>query len=289
MNIEHPRRLLVVGRPHCDLSGLIKNLTGSRPTQDASGSIAGSIHEWHLTTPYYTTNIPIWIDEIVDLDQWRAEFSKPEAREVIEALGGWIYCFDKVAPSSTESQGVIEDEALAGMKAIESVISKACGYNWEGMKLAVAMSPQTTKVASLTSSREELEDLCMDHGFEFIDADATGKNEFGEAQGLDRIRESVETNDWSAAAVTDEDEDTAGSFADEQAQMNAELWGLKASLLVEDDDDDDAGPIREDLEVDNLEGLMQQAMAIREQGADMPLEERKRFAAKAIDDLMKNV
>ncbi|KAF2225930.1 hypothetical protein BDZ85DRAFT_73273 [Elsinoe ampelina] len=289
MNIEHPRRLLVVGRPNCDLIGLIKNLTGSRPTQDASGSIAGSIHEWHLTTPYYTADIPMWIDEIVDLDQWKAEFSKPEAREVIEALGGWIYCFNKVPPSSMESRSVIEDEARAGMEAIESVINKACGYNWEGMKLAVAMSAQTAKPASLTSSKEEMEDLCMNHGFEFIDADATGKNEFGEAQGLDRIKESVETNDWNATVGIDEDEDNAGSFADEQAQMNAELWGLKASLLSENDEDDDAEPSREDLEVDNLEGLMQQAMAIREQGADMPLEERKRFAAKAIDDLMKNV
>ncbi|KAF4551188.1 putative alpha and gamma adaptin-binding protein p34 [Elsinoe fawcettii] len=288
MKIEHPRRLLIVGRSGCDLSGLVESLTGSRPTVNSDGSIAGSIHEWHLKTNYYSAHIPLWIDQIGDLERWQEEFSAPDAREVIQALGGWIYCFNKPTQTTDDAISQMRDEAQAGMKAIEAIISKACGYGWEGVKLAVALSPPGSKAAASSLVHEEWEDLCIDHGFEFIDAAATGKNDFGEAQGLDRIRETVETNDWSAAFVDDEDgEAPVGTFDDEQAQMNAELWGLKASLLAEDNEDDDTA--RENLEVENLEGLLQHAMAIREEGAAMPLDQRRRFAAKAIDDLMKNV
>ncbi|KAL8729532.1 MAG: hypothetical protein Q9181_004977 [Wetmoreana brouardii] len=47
--------------------------------------------------------------------------------------------------------------------------------------------------------------------------------------------------------------------------------------------------VAEDLQVEELEGLMLRMQAIKEKGAGMPEEERKRFAAKAVKEIMKSV
>lgn len=70
------------------------DLTGSAPTPIDS-TTAGLSHTWKLETPYYTADLPIWIDEIVDTGAWQTEFTKPEAKEVVGALGAWVYCFRK--------------------------------------------------------------------------------------------------------------------------------------------------------------------------------------------------
>ncbi|PNS18943.1 Small nuclear ribonucleoprotein Sm D3 [Sphaceloma murrayae] len=284
MKIQQPRRLLVVGKPGCDIARLVATLTGTDPFKDSSGSVAGSIHAWHLKTAYYSVDIPVWLDELANVKEWQDEFSKPEAKEVVGALGGWIYCFNKPDSTMVGEGPDLMGEVQSTMKAIEAVINKACGYSWEGVKLAVALGPSgTTKSAPLLSPTEEWDDLCMEHGFEFIDADAAGKNEYGEALGLDRIRESVETNDWESMAALGADEEEGIDLGDEEAQMNAELWGLKASLLGADDDVDQGQ------DVDNLEALMQQAMAIREAGAGLPLEERQKFATREIGKVVRDI
>ncbi|TKX24933.1 hypothetical protein C1H76_2886 [Elsinoe australis] len=292
MKIQQPRRLLVVGKPECDMSGLIAKLTGQKPNKDISGSVAGSIHEWQLKTNYYSADIPIWIDELADLGQWKAEFSKSEAKEVIEALGGWIYCFNKPSATPTEPGLGLNHEVQATIAAIESVIETACGYGWDGMKLAVAMSAPGVKSSSL--DYDEWEELCLDQGFEYIDADATGKNDFGEAVGLERLKDAVKTNDWEPqiSSALDDDGEAGdfgeGNFGMEEAEMNAELWGLKASLLTGTEEDDER-PENQKVDVDSLETLMRQAMSIKEASMDLPLEERKRFTLREIEKLAKDV
>lgn len=142
------------------------------------------------------------------------------------------------------------------MKAIEEVVEKACP-GWDGTRLALDMTPQQSE-----THREVVEEQCIDHGFEYVHVDAKGKNEYGEATGLDRIKEALEANDWSSQGlIGEEQEETFGGFDTEEAQMNAELWGLKASLLSQDQDDnqdeDDAS------QVEGLEQMMGQLLAIR--------------------------
>ena len=116
MEIEHPRRILALGTPDSGVLHLLKgpflpsgapristpfanifvrtDLTGSAPDL-VSDSTAGLTHTWRLKTRYYTASLPIWIDEIPHVSEWREEFVKPEAREVISVLGAWVYCFRK--------------------------------------------------------------------------------------------------------------------------------------------------------------------------------------------------
>ncbi|KAH0391538.1 hypothetical protein KCU89_g14412, partial [Aureobasidium melanogenum] len=155
-----------------------------------------------------------------------------------------------------------------------------CGIMWDGTKLAM----------DLTSSNkgkraDAADEICLDFGFDYVHVDAEGKNDYGEKLGLERAKEILEANEWSALPV-DDDEDNVGDMDDEQAQMNAELWGMKASLLDPDnDDDEDEGSA---LQIEGMERMMSQLMAVREHTAGMPENERKRYAARAVDDLMKN-
>jgi len=62
------------------------------------------------------------------------------------------------------------------MKAVQEVIEKAAGYSWEGTCLAVGMKQGLTGGLKLG---DDWEDVCLSYGFEYVDAEAKGRNEFG--------------------------------------------------------------------------------------------------------------
>ena len=316
MEIKNPRRILAVGAPGSGVLSILKGdthqsircnlqltspteLTGSAPeltTFEGSETTAGLSHEWRLETKYYTATIPIWLDEITDVAEWRTEFTKSEAREVITVLGSWIYCFKK--PADTKDLGEIKDT----MQAIHDVIERACGCAGDNVCLAVAM-PQST-VPYLQKSGEEWEELCIEYGFEYVDFEAKGKNVFGEAVGIQRVREALEAGEWESGADLefDGDEGFDGTFAAEEVEMNMELFGMKDALHGEEGEGE-----LDDKDVEELEAMMRKMVAIKgaytkpymlvdtvrltfaEMGEGMDEVERKRFAAKAVNNLMKGL
>lgn len=308
----------------------MQTLTGSAPETrpDAQKSLAGITHSWNLKTAYFTAEIPIWIDEIArdpasqvessqatassgdksDADKagseaspelhdgilaWKSDFLTPDAAEVIRAVGAWVVCFQK--PVSSKDTHMVQQ----ALKAVSEVIEEACGSMWDGTCLAVAMKQSVTPHLDLAS--EEWDNICADHGFEFIDAEGTGKNEYGEKTGVDRVREALEATDWAmdddfddvdgfeVEAEDFESHDLSGNAWDaEQTEMNAELWGLKASLLSRGEDDgDDAG--LEEEQVEEMSRMMSRLQAAKDTTAGMPEEEKRRFAARAVRDLMKEL
>jgi hypothetical protein len=185
MEISRPRRILAVSRPDSGLLDLLKGDTTSKYihqllTRDAGltgevpsitgDSIAGTTHEWNLKTNYYTANIPIWLDEISDPEVWSAEFLTPEAREVLTVIGAFVVCFCK--PVDAAELNEVKDL----LENVAEVVKEGCGYSWDGVCLAVAM-PQS-KTPYLDKSFDEWGDLCQDFGFEFIDFEAKGRNEY---------------------------------------------------------------------------------------------------------------
>ncbi|PSN66461.1 hypothetical protein BS50DRAFT_415246 [Corynespora cassiicola Philippines] len=275
MEVKNPRRILAIGAPESGVLSLLKDLTGSAP-EPPSASTAGLSHEWDLKTKYYTAKLPIWIDEIPSVAEWRAEFTKPEAREVVSVLGAWIYCFRK--PVSEADLQTIKDT----MEAVAEVIEKACGYASDQVCLAVAMAQGRTPY--LEMSGEEWEGVCLEYGFEFVDGEAKGKNEFGEEVGVKRVEEAIMAQEWDGGLGVDGDEDEegfGGSFEAEEAEMNMELFGMKNAVHGVEED--------EEAQVEELENMMRRMMAIKDMGEGMPEAERKRFAAKAVNDLMKDL
>jgi hypothetical protein len=62
------------------------------------------------------------------------------------------------------------------LENVGEVVKEGCGYSWDGVCLAVAMPQSTTPY--LEKSFDEWEDLCQEFGFEFIDSESKGRNEY---------------------------------------------------------------------------------------------------------------
>jgi hypothetical protein len=163
------------------------------------------------------------------------------------------------------------------IRAIAHVIKNACGYSWDGTCLAIGM-PQGIK-PHLQLDDEEWEEFCRDLGFEYVDAATTGKNEFGEPTGMNRIREALETTEWDGADdefdellgsgdlvnVGEDGSGEWGAFSVEEAEMNMELLGMKTAVnggsATERED--------EETQVEELERMMGKLQAIK--GTTIPI------------------
>jgi hypothetical protein len=289
------------------------DLTGSAPAPQTS-TTAGLSHTYTLTTKYYTATLPIWIDEIPSVSEWHSEFIKPEAGEVIAVLGAWIYCFRRPVKKE-DLEGVKE-----ALKAISEVIEKA-SYSGtygggEAVCLAVAMPQSITPYLDI--KKEEWEDMCQGYGFEYIDFEekvkgGKEKNEFGEEVGIKRVEEALAANDWEGGEGDNmdsgewEDEVEGEGLHAEEKEMGVEIFDLKAAIYGLSGGENETEDGDQKKQVEELESMMRKMMAIKGMfflwffgcsvGADyftetsegMPEAERKRFAAKAVNDLMKDL
>ncbi|KAJ5737944.1 hypothetical protein N7493_001099 [Penicillium malachiteum] len=131
-----------------------------------------------------------------------------------------------------------------------------------------------------------------------------------EYEGMPRIKEVLETHDWTASGSNDLDGDQDLEFDFEDDDLESELLGYSRSaqtrgfghevqeleremlglrMAIErggDDNDFDDG---EEIKVESMEALMMRVQGIRDMGADLPENERKKFAAKAVNDLMREL
>ncbi|EHL00389.1 putative Small nuclear ribonucleoprotein Sm D3 [Glarea lozoyensis 74030] len=213
------------------------------------------------------TKVPIWLDEISEPEVWAKEFLAPEAREVLSVLGGFVVCFRK---PTTEKE---LEEIKELLKHVQEVVKEGCGYSWDGVCLAVGMKQSITPFLDI--SHEDWEDTCQDHGFEFIDFELAGKNEYKESQGVGRLREALEANDWNTddmdlddfdAIVDDFGEDDEGSlgFGIDPKEMEEDMKGMKeaiygAGLSMGEEEEGD-----HDAEVEKLQAMMAKMQAVRE-------------------------
>ena len=138
---------------------------------------------------------------------------------------------------------------------------------------------------------------------------------YSEPMGIERLKEALETNDWennelgegiSLKDLDEEDEGGEGSigFGIEAAEMEMEMFGMKQAIYGggnEEEINDEEG---QDEDVEQLQAMMLRMQAVRgacssficskkltaiDMGADMPEAERKRFAAKAVNEIMKKL
>jgi hypothetical protein len=226
------------------------DLTGSAP-ELVSDSTAGLSHEWSLETRYYSATLPIWIDEVSDVEQWRTEFMKPEAKEVVSVLGAWIVCFRK--PVKEEDVASVKEM----LKAISDVIECACGYSGDAVCLAVAMPQSTT--SSFEKNEEDWDELCTEYGFEFVDSEAKGKNEYGEYVGVKRVEEALKAQEWDMQETDlgfEDVDDFGDGFDAEEMEMGLELFGMKAAVNGTDEGEGEA-------QVEELEKMMRRMIGIK--------------------------
>jgi len=217
---------------------------------------------------------------------------------VLNALGAFVVAFRKPVDQS-------EFESIRSLlEEVGKVVKEGCGYSWDGVCLAVAMKQDV--VPNHVVEAGDWEDMCQDTGFEFVDGEGKGRNEYGEPVGIARLKEALEANDWAGGEDDEspDDLDLEGEsvwdenrgFGSEAAEIEAEMFGMKQAIYgVGEEDGNDGGEKAKEREedqedeVEQLEGLMLRMQAMRDMGADLPETERKRFAAKAVNDIMRTL
>lgn len=173
----------------------------------------------------------------------------------------------------------------------------------EPLLLTVGMPPSLAP--SLDLPTEEWEDLCRDcGGWEWVDGAvgeepaekiAETRNEFGERVGVARLREALEANEWEGEGGKEEVAEEArlrdvDGFGEEVGEMEREMGGLSRAMRGQEDGGGEGEEMEGgDEEVLGLEAMMLKMQAVRDLGGDMPEAERRKFAAKAVRDVMKNM
>ena len=119
-----------------------------------------------------------------------------------------------------------------------------------------------------------------------------------EKVGIARLKEALEAHEWDAGGGdvdVDELEEELGledGFGAEAAEVEREMVGLKMAVRREGgkeevgEEEEEEGA---DEGVEELENMMLKMQAIKDMGADMPEVERRKFAARAVRDVMKTV
>ncbi|KAI9678588.1 MAG: hypothetical protein M1817_005645 [Caeruleum heppii] len=262
MEIHNSRRMLVLGPPNSEIFTLLQALTGSSPQLEGNNDIAGLSHSWQVRTEYYRAEIPIWIDEIADIERWGEEMLRPEAKEVLSVLGAFVFCFRK--PVQQADFNIIQ----TCLATVAEVIRRGCGATWDGGFFAVAMPQSMTP--SLSQTFEEWEDLCRRCSCEFIDFEMKGRNEFGEPTGIERLREALEATEWFGDEdhgdlnSLEDDEGAPVGFDLEATEMQNELLGLKGSLNDEASvDSREHDEPNDEREVEKLELMMRKMIAAK--------------------------
>ncbi|KAK7741922.1 hypothetical protein SLS62_010857 [Diatrype stigma] len=222
MDITNPRRILAVSSADATqhLSRVIKDLTGTHP-EPTGPSLAGTTHNLALKTAYYAAEVPIWLDLVSSPSEWAASFLSPEAKEVLDILGGVVVVF---ALPANAKPGETADDGAAGaardlIRNVGRVVREGLGgWEWDGVGLCVGVG-EAGGGGDDDGQFDEWEDCCAEWGLEFVqvrghnnhNTAAPERNEFGadtathpdaqraEKTGIPRILEALESNDWSQA------------------------------------------------------------------------------------------
>ncbi|KAL4891055.1 alpha and gamma adaptin binding protein p34-domain-containing protein [Aspergillus ambiguus] len=266
-----------------------------------------------LQTKYYSAQVPIWVDEIPLPDaspspaQWQSEFSGPDAQVVRDAIGALIICLRNFDPPSDSTADI---HALADSLRAVAVVRDRIEDERGGLDDDVPVVLVLVGSADATAADDDRpfsvgwwEDQLCDMGLmgvEVVPWDprvdvGDAKNQFGEYQGMRRIREILETHHWSAPEPDADPDDGLDFDADtgfdlEVNELEREMVGLRFAIERGGDDHvDDPDEGDEETRVDAIEGLLLRMKAIRDMSDELPEQERKRFAAKAVRDIMKEL
>ncbi|KAL2152184.1 hypothetical protein VTH82DRAFT_5368 [Thermothelomyces myriococcoides] len=326
-------------------------------------TIAGTTHPLTLSTPYYTASVPIWLDLVASPAEWSAAFLSPEAKEVLDVLGGVLVVFalpparasppppplpssssSSLSPTPPTSSATPSSQETARVRARELIthVGKVVreglgGWEWDGVGLAVGVGPGGGPGGLEDADGGELdewEDLCAESGLEFVHVPRAGaqpgngkgaeedkRNEFGERVGMARVLEALKANDWSGGGTRD-----AGDFGEEDDEKREkgkgnqddnddydfddfdpekldfgfdkeDFAGLREAILSGGSGAERSGLGREaeenedidEEDVQQLERLMLKLQAVRDASAGLPEEQRKRMAARAVGEVMREL
>lgn len=192
-----PNYVLVLGLPKTGKIKVAKALSKKNDLTLNEESHSGIIVKSQIATKYYSTEVNILVDEypakrnekmdnttkLLGLKDWTKEFISEEYHELREVLDGIIFTIDL---DNTDLDYLKKTfEYLSEIKESLDVND----HQWEGFLV----------VAGITETDDEfddIEDLVLDHGYEYLNMRKSGRNEYMERIGKDRLEEILESHEW---------------------------------------------------------------------------------------------
>ncbi|KAK4939185.1 hypothetical protein LTR10_020484 [Elasticomyces elasticus] len=260
------------------------------------------------------------------LEEWKSQMLSPAAAEVRAVIGGIVLILPvsaSTSPSIPDAYISLVEAVHSFREAVEDD-----SYGRDIASVAIMQSTSTSiKPEKLAKAVEGLEETCLSDkgvlGWDFVAWDGdmnqaeteNERNEYGEKTGVQRIIEVLEGIDWSASPelgqddgefdIDDSDHDDAhGSlptnilgkarFSGLDHELQREMMELRMSLEDEHDaiGNAQAGsvvPGDEDAQVEQLQGLMERVIGIREAGSEMSKADREKFAKREIGRIMREL
>ncbi|EER35533.1 conserved hypothetical protein [Candida tropicalis MYA-3404] len=270
-----PNHILILGSPNSGKLRVSKLISNDKdfPEIKENESHSGIIIKTSLSTKYYHIKLNILIDEypeernksvtdeekLLELEKWFNEFKSEEFGELREVLDGLVFTVNMKA----DSLEFIE-------KALETVseIRTSLGdeeSQWDGFISIIGSTTQGESVDDDTV--EEIEDLVITHGFEFINLNTQGINEFKEKQGKDRVVELIESHEWTNMELLKVNPDQY-----EKNKMN-KVEQMKQNLLEEKESMD-------------LDVVFSKLSVAKERAEDMTQEQKEKYANEIIEEII---
>lgn len=202
-----PNHVLILGYPKTGKIRIADWILSGEKLEDLNAySHSGLIVKTRLKTNYYLTDLNLLIDEFPsersnmvnddlakfdELKLWYDEFRTPECKELREVLDGFIFTIN------------LDSDSSAYISRCLSLISELKDFlSSEGDNdIFVVISAISEQIVPF----EEIEDVAISNGLEFLYFNESGTNEFKEKIGKDRIIEILETHEWRNIEPTNND------------------------------------------------------------------------------------
>ncbi|CAI5759496.1 unnamed protein product [Candida verbasci] len=195
-----PNHILIIGSPNSGKLRTTNIITKNKQIDINNDSHSGIIVKTDITTKYYSLKLNILIDEfpecrnfnltedqkLIELNKWIDEFQLDEFAELREVLDGLFFTVDM-----KDSINYIT-RILSNVERLRNILSDK--LEWGGFIAIVGTSKTEEADEDIVG---EIEDVVISYGFEFINLNLEGKNEYKETVGKDRIIELIESHEWS--------------------------------------------------------------------------------------------
>ncbi|KAL7811716.1 hypothetical protein V8C44DRAFT_330129 [Trichoderma aethiopicum] len=310
------------------LSRVIKDLTGSSP-EPASTSLAGTTHDLDLKTAYYTASVPIWLDIIASPSEWASSFLSEEAREVLAVLGGLVVVFaipsgsptaltaENELPSLIRHVGSVLQKGLGGWDwdgvRLAVGIGEGDADEWDelcsefGMEFVQLKSGQKEKnefgeKTGISRVKEALEsndwEQLNDGPLSDFGETRSGKSDDDDGAdfdpesldfGVDRSDfEGLRMAIWNTGRLDTERPGSASTKQDQADQSKVSEVSSGSAAVAEKDHETEDREL-DDEDVAKVEKMMRKLQAAREMGEGMGEAQRRRLAAKAVEEVMREL
>ncbi|KAK2602577.1 hypothetical protein N8I77_009095 [Diaporthe amygdali] len=309
------------------LSRVIKDLTGNSPEPaSASTSLAGTTHDLDLQTAYYTATVPIWLDLITTASEWAASFLSTEAKEVLEVLGGVVVVFP-VSSSTSASQhkdlirevGRVVKEGLGGWEWDGVGLGIGIGEvphlddldMWD--EVCGDAGLEFVHVGSSATSDDAKNEFGEKMGIPRV-LEALESNDWDSFATADEDGDMAALGDEMARGAGDEDsieldpENLDFGFDREDFEgLKKAIWEARIEREGDDGDHqatdgkpsdpkaasnqtgnpDEGGDELGDEDIQKVEQMMRKLQAVKDMSAGLPEDQKKRMAARAVGEVMK--